>query len=119
MVIKGTHLELNEDNPMKKLYLIHQVQFPDFWVCSDYLLLKFFLVKGLLSDAQHPTKKLLEFQKERNVTHSTFFKKQSFKAGSEITEMIELAEELLKPLISICLMKHKNKQGEKLGKINK
>jgi len=33
--------------------------------------------------------------------------------------MIELAEELLKPLISICLMKHKNKQGEKLGKINK
>ena len=75
--------------------------------------------KGLLNDAQHPTKKLLEFQKERNVTHSTFFKKQSFKAGSEITEMIELAEELLKPLISICLMKHKNKQGEKLGKINK
>ena len=62
--------------------------------------------EGLLSDAQHPTKKLLEFQKERNVTHSTFFKKQSFKAGSEVTEMIELAEELLKPLISICLMKH-------------
>ena len=45
--------------------------------------------------------------------------KQSFKVASEITEMFELAEELLKPLISICLMKHKNKQGEKLGKIKK
>jgi len=33
--------------------------------------------------------------------------------------MIELAEELLKSVISICLMKHKNKQGGKLGKINK
>ena len=42
------YFELNEDNPMKKLYLIHQVQFPDFWVCSDYLLLKFFLVKDCL-----------------------------------------------------------------------
>ena len=45
--------------------------------------------------------------------------KQSFKVASEITEMIELTEELLKPLISISLMKHKNKQGEKLEKINK
>ena len=79
MVIKGTHFEVNEDNPMKKLYLIHQVQFPDFWVCSDYLLLKFFLVKGLLSDAQHPTKKLLEFPKERNVTYNTFFKNNHLK----------------------------------------
>ena len=40
--------ELNEDNPMKQLYLIHQGQFPDFWVCSDHLLLKFFLVKDCL-----------------------------------------------------------------------
>ena len=75
--------------------------------------------KGLLNGAQHPTKKLLEFLKERNVTHNTFFKNNSFKAGSEITEMFEFAEELLKPLISICLMKHKNKQGEKLRKIKK
>ena len=33
--------------------------------------------------------------------------------------MIELAEEFFKPLISICLMKNKNKQGGKLGKIKK
>ena len=33
--------------------------------------------------------------------------------------MIELAEEIFKPLISICLMNNKNKQGGKLGKINK
>ena len=30
LVIRGTHFEQNENNPMKKLYLIHQVQFPDF-----------------------------------------------------------------------------------------
>ena len=47
-LIHQVHFELNEDNPMKKLYLIHQVQFPDFLVCSDYLLLKFFLVKDCL-----------------------------------------------------------------------
>ena len=33
--------------------------------------------------------------------------------------MIELAEEIFKPLISKCVMKNKNKQGGKLGKINK
>ena len=54
--------------------------------------------KGLLSDAQNPTKILLEFPKERNVTHNTFFLKQSFKAASEVTEMVELTEEVLKPL---------------------
>ena len=35
--------------------------------------------KGLLSDAQHPTKKLLEFPKERNVTYNTFFKNNHLK----------------------------------------
>ena len=30
--------------------------------------------------------------------------------------MIELAKEIFKPLISICLMKHKNKQGGKTRK---
>ena len=32
--------------------------------------------------------------------------------------MIEQAEEMFKPLISTWLMKHKNKQEEKLGEIN-
>ena len=57
--------ELNEDNPIKKLYLIHQVQFPDFWLCSDYLFLKFFLVKDCLVMPNIQPKNYQNFQKRK------------------------------------------------------
>ena len=45
--------------------------------------------------------------------------KQSLKTDSEITEMIELADKVFKSLIQICLMKHKNKQGNETRKKKK